>query len=204
MNKFEGAGFSATRRRILGGSAALAALSFVPMAGAAAAVPAASTRPAVWLAWHDAKRDRWRPVATACGGRSPDRAMRIVVRGPFVLSGSPNEHLSLEAVYRRLPDHPFHLGSGLRSRVQGGTVLHVEPTALAAIQVRQEGGPVRCELTNLLFRDLSPGRFVVLIDTDGNRHDPDWRGLTTSADGFPILAAGQRPMAAVTLDIRAA
>lgn len=204
MNEFEETGFSGTRRRLLGGSAALAALSMVPTAWATAPVPAASSRPAVWLGRYDAGRDRWRPVATACGGPSPVRAMRIVARGPFALSGSPSDQLAIEAVYRRLPDRPFQLASGLRSTAQGGTVLHVEPSALAAIQVRQGAGPARCELTNLLFRDLSPGRYVVLIDTDGDQRAPDWRGLTSSAEGFPILAASQRSMAAVTLDIRAA
>lgn len=204
MKAFEQAGFSGTRRRLLGGSAALAALSVVPTVWAAAAAPAVSTRPAVWLGRFDDGHDRWRPVAAACKRPSGDRALRIVVRGPCALSGSPDEDLALEAVYRSFPDRPFHLGSGLRPPARGGTVLHVDPRALTALQVRQGTRTVRCELTNLFSPAMSPGRYAVLIDTDGNRRDPDWRRLETSINGFPVHAGSQRPMAAVILDIRAA
>lgn len=206
MNRNDDPGFSGSRRRLLGGSAAVVALAAMPVVSLKAGTTkgAGDKAPVLWLVRHDPVHDRWRPVASAGRGRAVDQALHVLVRGPRVVSGEPNPDLSLEAVYRSLPQRPFQLARGLRAAGQGGSVLHAQPTALAAVQVRQGGQCARCELGGLFSSAVTPGRYAVVIDTDGNRRSPDWRRLSSSADGFPFESAGGRALAAVLLDIRAA
>lgn len=196
--------FSGSRRRLLGGSAALVAIGVLPALSLNAGVVSAGQRPALWLASQDEGQPHWRPVAAACRQPRVDGPLRIVVRGPRVASGTPVRELSVDAVYRRFPDRPFRLCNGMASAGQGGRVLHVEPSALAALQVCQGGQAARCELTGLLSPFVTPGRYAVLIDSDGDRRDPDWRSLGTTPEGFPIDRRGSRALAAVLVDIRPA
>ncbi len=196
--------FSESRRRLLGGSAALMAFAAMPTLARNAGAATAARGPALWLAWRDEGQARWRPVVAACRQARVEAPLRIVVRGPQVASGTPARDLSVEAVYRHFPDRPFRLCSGMASAGQGGRVLHADPGALAALQVCQGGQTARCELSGLLSPYISPGRYSVLIGSDGDRRAPDWRRLETSADGFPVDPRGSRALAAVLLDIRPA
>lgn len=196
--------FSISRRQLLGGSVALAALSALP-ALAISATNLVRSVPSLWLGRLDDSTGRWHPVALACTYEKTAAApLRLVVRGPWALAGLPPTSLRVEALYRQAPDRPFLLSSGLRSAGQGGQVVHAGPTALAGLQVRldEQTAPVPCPLTAASLPALATGRYAVLIDTATHPTPPDWRAIGLSDDGRLIhTGARSEPLAGLSLDI---
>jgi hypothetical protein len=210
MKEWETKAFSGSRRRFLGGSVAVAALSALPLVALAGRAVGESEGPRLWLASFDQQADLWRPVALATSlDRSAPGPLRLTVRGPWALAGSVPESLVIEVVYRHAQAPPFALCSGLRSPGQGGVRLHAEATAVSALQARFGTGSTamaaRCPLTTDLLPSLAPGRYAVLIDPEGRMAAPNWAQIRMDDGGqLDLDGSAASPLAGLVMDIASA
>lgn len=158
-----------SRRRLLGFSAGMAALSLLPMSALARPLPVfADSGLQVWI-----KR-----MGSLDFSASAGEPQRWVFRPVYIESTQPPVPLSVAMVYRSCPDQPFELFRGCASPGQGGVSVQASTDALEGLALRRLDRPQAavepCPFDHWLQPSLSAGHYAVLVNSGPRRWRADW------------------------------
>jgi hypothetical protein len=133
----------------------------------------------------------------------PDQDLRIRMRAPGGLNGSKQTaNLTVDLVYRALPDQPFSLWRSGAADQAADQEIHAMARALKALRLQTGDRTLDLSLTPWYRPVLSPGHYLLVIDPTGTGLPPDWSRLCWEPGATRITGPGCAPdLISLMLDV---